>query len=554
MATRAVAGAAPAAASSRGQEGPPIRDEADALTYQYRWIVLAGLVTAAIMEILDTTIINVALPEMAGNLGATFQEIGWVSTGYILSSVVFLPMTAFLAATFGRKRYLMFSTALFIAASFFCGTSGSLGELVLWRIVQGIGGAALLSTAQATLRQIFPREQQSTVQGIFLLGIVVAPTIGPTLGGWITDNYAWNWCFFINVPVGLTSLAIIGAFLHDSKALRAQVSTRRVDWFGIGLLATGLGALQYVLEEGNEYGWFEDGWIVRLSILSAVCIVTLIAWELWPSNQNPVINFRVLKNRELSASLFLFISLGFALFGGVFIFPQFTQNILGFSPTATGLVLLPGGIATAVGVVICSRLLTGARPLVDSRILIFFGVGMVLLSMWQLGHLTTLSGEPDTRLALIIRGFGLGFLFTPINLAAFANLKPQEVQQGSGLVNLTRQLGGSFGIAVLATYIQNQTIFHRTELGQYITSANPLVTQRIQAIAGNLVAHGYAPAVAQQVAFAQLNGTVTRQAATMSYNDAFLLILVVFVTTSPAVFLLRPPKGNAAAAAAGAGH
>src|SRR5881392_2762204 len=210
---------------------------------QYRWLILLGLITAAVMEVLDTTIINVALPQMAGNLGATIQEIAWVSTGYILSNVVVLPMTAFFTATFGRKNYLAFSIVLFVVASFLCGISHSLTELVVWRIVQGAGGAALLSTAQATLRQIFPREQQGLVQAIFLLGIIVAPTLGPTLGGWITDNYTWNWCFFINVPIAIVSTFLVTTFLHDPPG--QQRRTGKVDWPGITLLTVGLGALQY---------------------------------------------------------------------------------------------------------------------------------------------------------------------------------------------------------------------------------------------------------------------------------------------------------------------
>src|SRR6476646_3402438 len=209
---------------------------------RYRWFILAGLITAAVMEVLDTTIINVALPQMAGNLGATQEEIGWVSTGYILSNVIFLPMTAFFAARFGRRNYLTFSIILFIAASFFCGTSSSLTELVLWRILQGAGGAALLSTAQATLRQIFPREQQGMVQAIFMLGIIVAPTLGPTLGGWITDNYTWNWCFFINIPIAAVSLFIVYTFLQDPPGMRRR--PEGVDFLGISLLTVGLGALQ----------------------------------------------------------------------------------------------------------------------------------------------------------------------------------------------------------------------------------------------------------------------------------------------------------------------
>src|SRR5580698_5720023 len=283
---------------------------------KYRWLIMLGLITAAIMEVLDTTIINVALPQMAGNLGATQQEIGWVATGYILSNVVVLPMTAFFTATFGRRNYLTGSIILFVVASFLCGTSSSLGELVMWRILQGAGGAALLSTAQATIRQIFPREQQGLVQAIFLLGIIVAPTLGPTLGGWITDNYTWNWCFFINIPIGITSAFLVTTFLKDPPEHERR--TGQVDWLGIGLLTVGLGALQYVLEEGNEHDWFADIWIVRLTIIASISLSVMLWWELSSRNKAPIVNFRVLKNRELAASIFLFIALGFGLYGGIF--------------------------------------------------------------------------------------------------------------------------------------------------------------------------------------------------------------------------------------------
>ena len=505
----------------------------------YRWLILLGLITAAMMEVLDTTIINVSLPQMAGNLGATTEEIAWVSTSYILANVVVLPMTAFFTVRFGRRNYLTFSILLFIIASFLCGTSHSLSELVVWRLLQGAGGAALLSTAQATLRQIFPREQQGMVQAIFLLGIIVAPTLGPTLGGWITDNYTWNWCFFINIPIGIVSTFLVTSFLKDPPGARR---IDPVDWFGIGLLIAGIGSLQYVLEEGNRKDWFADDLILRLSLLSAFCLVTLVWWELSSRNKHPVINFRVLHNRDLSAAVFLFIVLGFGLYGGTFLFPLFTQGILGFTPTETGLTMLPGGLATAVMAVVAGRLLTGAKPLVDARYLIIAGVIGFSISMWILGHLTTSAGEGDARIALIVRGAAMGLLFTPINNAAFGSLKPSEAQQASGLINLSRQLGGSFGIAVLSTYLTRHVQFHRADLAANFYAGNPAFDQRYAGTVANLVAHGSSMLQAQKAAFEVLDLTLTRQASMLAYNDSWLLILLSFLVVAPAVLVLRKPQ------------
>jgi DHA2 family multidrug resistance protein len=547
MATQTTSAAAARGDAEDKITGPPPRplDMEEELN-PYRWIILLGLITAAILEVLDTTIVNVALPQMAGNLGTTREEIGWVATGYILSNVVVLPMTAWLSSRFGRKRYLAGSILLFLAASFFCGTSRSLVELVFWRILQGAGGAALLSTAQATLREIFPREQQGSVQALYILGIIVAPTVGPTLGGWITDNYSWPWIFFVNIPIGLFSASVVLAFLSDS---RHRVSTIKVDWLGIGLLAVGLGSLQYVLEEGNQKDWFEDPTITLLSLVATVALTCLVVWELWPKNTYPVVNFRVLKNRDLAGALLMFLSLGFGLYGGIFIFPLFVQNILGFTPTVTGLVLMPGGIATGVSAIVCGQLLNGKQQLVNPRLLIVLGMILFTYSMWDLGHLTTASGEPDTRLALIFRGAGLGLLFTPINLAAFNSLKGVEIAQGASMLNLMRQLGGSFGIALLSTYVTKMTARHYAALATYIYPGNPAFEQRMSLLTNGFVAKGYDLASAKQAALQVIGGILQTQALTMSYNDAFLLIGLSVVAVSPAIFLLRSRKKPAGGAA-----
>jgi DHA2 family multidrug resistance protein len=538
----------PPAAKRRGVARPggttPEERTQQALEFvrRHRWLILFGLITAAVMEVLDTTIINVALPQMAGNLGATQEEIGWVSTGYILSNVIFLPMTAFFAARFGRRRYLTFSIILFIVASFFCGTSSTLAEIVFWRIVQGAGGAALLSTAQATLRQIFPREEQGMVQAIFMLGIIVAPTLGPTLGGWITDNYTWNWCFFINIPIGILATFLVSTFLHDPP----NIAKRRtpVDWTGIGLLTVGVGGLQYVLEEGNSKDWFADAMILRLSILSVVCLVTMVWWELSPRNEHPVVDFRVLHNRTLSASIFLFVALGFGLYGGVILFPMFAQGILHFTPTETGLAMLPGGVATGISALACGKLLNGKKPLVDARILIAGGILLFAISMWKMGHLTTVAGEIDVRNALLVRGFGLGMLFTPINNVAYASLEPSEAQQAAGLINLSRQLGGSFGIAVLLNYVSKHTQYHRSDLVSNLAVGDFMTDQRMQMLTRGFIGRGMSVFDAQHAALQALNGQVMQQSAMLSFNDAWLFVLIVFVLVSPAILLLRRPGSH----------
>jgi DHA2 family multidrug resistance protein len=510
----------------------------------YRWLILLGLITAAVMEVLDTTIINVALPQMAGNLGATSTEIAWVSTSYILANVVVLPMTAFFTATFGRKRYLTASIVVFVVASFLCGTAGSLGEIVLWRLIQGAGGAALLSTGQATLRQIFPREEQGIVQAIFLLGIIVAPTLGPTLGGWITDNYTWGWCFYINVPIGVVSAFLVTGFLHDPP--EQQRRSGPVDWLGIGLLIAGVGSLQYVLEEGNQDDWFASPLIRGLAALAAVSLSVLLWWQLSRRNAHPVIELRVLRNRQLAASIFLFVVLGFGLFGGAFLFPLFTQTLLGFTPTETGLAMLPGGLATAAFAMFCGVMLNGAKPKADARVLILCGMCLMLWSMWDLGHLTTAAGEADARYALIIRGAALGLLFAPINNVAFGSLRPSEAQQASGLINLSRQLGGSFGIAVLGTYLTRRTASHHADLVTNLYAGNPLLEQRLRGLTAGMLARGFDLAEAQQRAYALLEGQVRRQAAMLAYNDCWLFILLSFLVVVPAVFVLRRPRGGPA--------
>lgn len=507
----------------------------------YRWIILVGLISAVIMEALDTTIINVALPQMGGNLGATPNEIGWVSTGYILSVVIILPLTAWLAARFGRKRYLVTSILVFIIASFFCGTSRSLGELIFWRVVQGIGGGALLSTAQATLLEIFPASQQGLVQSLFGLGVVVAPAVAPMLGGWLTDNYSWPWVFFVNLPIGVVSAFLVTTYLQDSQY--THTSAGSVDWTGIGLLAVGLASLQYVLQEGQLQDWFGSSLITQLAILAGLALTGFVAWELWPTNRQPAVNLRVLGDRNLLGGSLLGAAMGFGLTGGLFIFPLFVQGILGFTATETGFVLFPAGLAILFGIGVCGALIQKG---VDPRLLIAFGIGIFILANWDLGHLSPQSDAHSTQLGQILRGLGIGCLFIPVSVTAYSTLKGAQIAQGTALWNLLLQLGGSLGIAALNTYVVNMTQFHRAMLTSHFTAGSLPFSERQAGLAQSLMAHGYAPEQAHTTAMSILDNLVQSQASTLAYNNAFVLIGVLFAFAFPIILILKRPAPGAA--------
>ena len=514
---------------------------------RFRWLILAGLILAAAMEVLDTTIINVALPQMAGNLSTTVQEIAWVSTGYILSNVVVLPMTAFLNTLFGRRNYLTGSIILFTVASFFCGTSHSLGEIIFWRVLQGAGGAALISTAQATLVQVFPKQEQAIVQPVFLLGLVVFPTIGPALGGWITDTISWNWCFFINLPMGLLAGGLVFFLLHDTEPARRDVP---IDWAGIGLLATGLATLQYVLEEGEQDDWFNSPTILRLALFSAAALLTLVFWQLSPRNKAPVVALGVLKNRSLSAGIILFIAVGFGLYGVNYLYPLLAQQLQGLSPLQSGVSLLPSGFASLVSITFCAVLSSSPKAPIDARLLTLTGIVLSIFGMWGLAHLNAQSGLPDTFWPLLLRGLSMGFLFIPANTLAIGSLSPDEVNQGTGLLGLARQLGGSVGIAILATFFQDQQHVNRSNMVGYLTPANPAFNERLAGLTGTLMAGGHSAADAHQGALGLLDQILTQQVAAMSYNNSFLMLMLISAAMVPTLLLLNKPKPGAAAPSA----
>jgi len=504
-----------------------------ALPVGLRTIVTLAVMAATLMEVLDTSIVNVALPNMEGSLGATLDEIGWVSTGYIISNVIVLPLTAYLSDLFGRRRYLGYSLMLFTAASFGCGVSRSLGMLVLFRILQGAGGAAFLATAQATLMEIYPRHLQGFAQAMFGVGVVMAPTLGPTLGGYLTDTLSWPWIFFVNIPVGIVATFLTFSFVPDSQAAGAK---RGADFVGIGFLALALGALQYVLERGNRDDWFESRAITALALASAAGMALFIWWELRPGNANPAVDLRVLKNRNLAAGTFAGAMLGFVLYGSVFALPQFFQVIQSHTAEQTGILLIPGGLATIFILPAVGQLVNR----IDTRFMVGLGMVLVAVSLWQFSSRFTLD-TPDSEFfwPLILRGLGLGLQFVPLSLLALGTLPPKDLSQGAGLYNLSRQLGGSFGIAVLATFVERRAIFHAARIGDHLSEVSGLTQGRLDAIMRALESHGIPASVGHGAALGVLKGIVFKQALLISYMDLFRLSAIAALAGVGLCFLFK---------------
>lgn len=470
---------------------------------------------------------------MMGNLGVTMDQISWVSTSYIIANVIVLPLTGWLSSTFGRKRYLAVSIVIFTVASFFCGTARSLGMLVFFRIIQGAGGAALLSTAQATMMEIFPPGQLGMVQAIYGVGVMVGPTVGPTLGGWITDNYSWPWTFFINLPVGIIATIMVLLFLHDSKHKHAAA---RVDFVGIGLLAMGLGAMQIVLEKGNHEGWFESPMIMWLSLASVVALIVFVVWEL--RNPHPAVNLHVLKNRSFAAGTVFATVLGFGLYGGTFVLPIFLQEMRRYTAEQTGFILLPGAIASAVAMMIVGRSVSRF----SARSLVAIGTMGFAVSMFMLSTITLDTGPEHMFWPLILRGAAMGFLFVPLTLVTLVGLRGKDMADATGFYNLSRQIGGSFGIACLSTFLNHRTAMHRAFMVERINIYSSAALQRINEFQVYFQSKGAPLSLARHQALSVVDQTVQGQAAILGFEDVFRLAAMVMIAAIPLLLLFKKGK------------
>ncbi len=488
---------------------------------------------ATFMEVLDSTVVNVSLPHIAGNLSATTDEATWVVTSYLVSNAIVLPATGWLSQVFGRKRFYMSCVVAFTAASVLCGFAPSLTWLVIFRVIQGLGGGALQPISQAILLECFPARRRGMGMAIFGIGVVFAPIIGPTLGGWITDNYSWRWIFYINVPVGALALVMSEIYVQDPPYLRRGIT--RVDYAGLGFLALGIGALQVVLDTGERHDWFSTPWITELAVLSAVSLVALVVWEL--RAVHPIIDLGVLKHTNFVPGTTLMFMLGVALYGSLVLLPVFLQTLLGYTAMQSGMAMSPGGIGT----LFCMPLvgyLVGRR---DARVLIIFGVIMLSTSMFMMSHYNLNISFWQAVYPRIVMGIGLAFLFVPLSTVTFGFVPREQTGNATGLFNLMRNLGGSFGIAGINTLLAQRAQFHQSRLVENASPYNPAFQQALKNGIAGLMAQGQSYWAAQKEALGITYANILKQALTMSFIDAFWLMGVVMVCLIPLVFIMRRP-------------
>jgi DHA2 family multidrug resistance protein len=494
---------------------------------------------ATFMEVLDTSVANVALPHIAGSLSATPEEATWVLTSYLVANAIILPMGAWFSMLLGRKRFYMICVAVFTVSSFLCGMAPTLGLLIFFRVLQGLGGGALQPISQAILVESFPREKQGMAMAVFGMGVVVAPVIGPTLGGWITDNFSWGWIFFINVPIGMVALLLTSPLVHDPPYLvrKSLGQDFQVDYMGFGLLALGLGSLEIVLDEGQRKDWLSSNYIVTFAILTAVCLVGVVIWEL--RQKQPVIDFHVLKERNFALATGSMLVLGFVLYGSTMLLPLFLQTLLGYTAMLSGMVLSPGGIAVCVAMPVVGMLLRRYQ----ARWLVIFGVAVSAAGLMAMSRFTLQLDYATAVRTRIVQSFGLAFLFVPISTVAFMRIPRERMNYATGLFNLARNIGGSSGIAATTTMLARRAQYHQSVLVSHLTPYDPAYRDALAKAAMALQAGGSSGTDAAAQAQGMIYGTLLKQSSMLAFADAFWVMGMLFLVIIPLMFLIRkvPP-------------
>ncbi len=503
-----------------------------------RVIITITAILCALLEIVDTTIVNVSLHDMQGNLGATTTEVGWVITAYAIGNVIIVPMTSWLSMQFGRRNYFAASIMIFTVCSFLCGHASGIWELVFFRFLQGVGGGALLVTSQTIITESYPPEKRGMAQAFYGMGVIVGPTLGPPLGGFITDNIGWRWIFYINIPLGIIAALLTLQYVR-SPNYGQKTKVKDVDWAGIGLLAIFVGSLQYVLEKGHDDDWFASSSIIFFTVTAILGGFFFIWREL--TYDNPIVQLRVLKNRNLRIGTILSFILGFGLYGTTFIIPLYTQQILGWSATQAGLLMVPAALTTAFLMPFMGKMLEkGAKPhiLISIGMVVFFA-----FCFWGYKTLTPDTSKDNFFWPLEMRGFAMPLLFIPITLMSLSTLKGRQIGDGAAFTGMFRQLGGSFGIALITTFMAQQIMVHRSNLVSKIDVTNPAVMARVNGLQQRFITSGNStPEIALQKAYAAMDGGVMKQAAVLSFMDVFLYVGILFLVCIPFVMFARSNK------------
>lgn len=512
----------------------------DLVEYGFRRVIITiTAVLCALLEIVDTTIVNVALNNMRGSLGASLTDVAWVITAYAIANVIVIPMTSWLSQQFGRRNYFAASIIIFTVASFMCGNADNIWELVAFRFIQGLGGGALLVTAQTIITESYPVEKRGMAQAIYGMGVIVGPTLGPPLGGYLVDHFSWPYIFYINVPIGIIAALLTLSFVRSPK-YGEKLKAHQVDWIGIVLLSAFIGSLQYVLEHGQQDDWFNDEWIVRLSILSVVGLFFFIWRQL--SYAYPIVNLKVLKDSNLRVGVVMSFIMGFGLYGSTFIIPIYTQSILGWTATDAGLLLVPSSITVAIMMPFIGKLIQRGVPqtyLVAMGFLSFF-----IFTYWMHNIMTPDTGEEHMFWPLIVRGLGLGLLFVPITTLSLSGLKGKSIGEGAAFTGMMRQLGGSFGIAIITTFLARFGQEHRVNLIGYLDPTRVAVQEKIRGLQNAFIAKGYSTEIALQKAYKVMELGVTKQSTVLSYMDVFLYLGVLFLFCIPFILLIKKGKNK----------
>ncbi len=505
------------------------------------WVIAITVTLATFMEVLDTSIANVALPHIRGSLSASADEATWVLTSYLVSNAIVLPLSGWMSSLIGRKRFYMSCVIVFTVSSFLCGFAHSLGMLVVFRILQGAGGGGLQPSEQAILNDTFPLAKRGMAFAVYGIAVVVAPTIGPWLGGYITDNYSWRWIFYINVPVGVLSILLTYLLVSDPPYMK-RVNLKqgfRIDYVGLGLISLGLASMQIILDKGQREDWFASGFIRTFAVLMLIGLVAGVIWEL--RTKDPVVDFKMLKDRNFAIATTAMFFLGFVLYASTMLIPEMLQELLGYPAELAGLALSPGGALIMLTMPVVGFLVSK----VDTRYLIAFGCtisasSLLVMAGWNL--------QLDFRHAVLgrmMQAFGLAFLFIPINVSAFSYVPRELTNMGTGIINLARNIGASVGLATVTTLLERRTQAHQARLMDHVNSMNPALNNMVNGTAGALMAHGASSSQATAQAHGMVLGLVQRQATMMAFLDNFKLLGIIFFAVIPIMVMMKKPRTSA---------